>query len=175
MVNDTGDVAGAAVLGAVAGTAAARASALTAAERKAAEEQAEAEHKAREEKAEAERKAAEEKAEAERKAKEAAAAAGPAQEKPKPKPKEKTEETIDPDSMFKDGFLKEVYNLRPEKDVISRFPPEPNVSLPITRTLWKRSNGGTYTGISPHWPCKGHRRQLWLCPIPRRKVLPPIR
>ena len=42
VVNDTGDVAGAAVLGAVAGTAAARASALTAAERKAAEAFAEA-------------------------------------------------------------------------------------------------------------------------------------
>ncbi|KAI3323612.1 glutaminyl-tRNA synthetase [Xylariaceae sp. AK1471] len=34
---------------------------------------------------------------------------------------------IDPDAMFNQGFLAEVYKLRPlSKDVVTRFPPEPN-------------------------------------------------
>lgn len=34
---------------------------------------------------------------------------------------------LDPDAMFRQGFLAEVYNeRRPSKDVITRFPPEPN-------------------------------------------------
>ena len=44
-----------------------------------------------------------------------------------PKPKEKTEEpAIDPDAMFKQGFLDDVYKERPMKPVVTRFPPEPN-------------------------------------------------
>lgn len=41
-----------------------------------------------------------------------------------PRPKETPQ--IDPDSMFKQGFLAEVFNIRPSKPVITRFPPEPN-------------------------------------------------
>ncbi|KAK7419424.1 Glutaminyl-tRNA synthetase [Neonectria punicea] len=43
---------------------------------------------------------------------------------PKPKAAEPTH--IDPDAMFKQGFLNEVYKERPVKPVITRFPPEPN-------------------------------------------------
>lgn len=59
-----------------------------------------------------------------------AAAEPAAPSKPKQnstKPKEKTEEqAIDPDAMFKQGFLDDVYKERPVKPVVTRFPPEPN-------------------------------------------------
>lgn len=38
---------------------------------------------------------------------------------------------IDPNSMFKEGFLKTVHNERPSEHVITRFPPEPNGFLHI--------------------------------------------
>lgn len=51
--------------------------------------------------------------------------AKPAQAEVAPKkPKEKTEEIpMDPEAMFKQGFLNEVYNERPVKPVMTRFPP----------------------------------------------------
>jgi glutaminyl-tRNA synthetase len=52
-------------------------------------------------------------------------------DKPKPAKKEaapKAEDlsTIDPEQMFKQGFLADVVKERPTKPVITRFPPEPN-------------------------------------------------
>ncbi|KAB8246745.1 tRNA synthetases class I, catalytic domain-containing protein [Aspergillus flavus] len=41
-------------------------------------------------------------------------------------PPKSAEPTLDPDAMFKQGFLAEVYNLRPSPNVRTRFPPEPN-------------------------------------------------
>ena len=38
---------------------------------------------------------------------------------------------IDSNAMFKDGFLKTVYNEKPSEHVITRFPPEPNGYLHI--------------------------------------------
>ena len=55
--------------------------------------------------------------------------------KPPPVRKEKTSNApaapVDPNSMFKEGFLKSVYNERPSEKIITRFPPEPNGYLHI--------------------------------------------
>jgi glutaminyl-tRNA synthetase len=41
-------------------------------------------------------------------------------------PQAPKESNTDPDAMFKQGFLAAVYQERPVKPVITRFPPEPN-------------------------------------------------
>lgn len=62
-----------------------------------------------------------------KRAKKASKAAAPkAEKKPTAATPKSAEPTIDPDAMFKQGFLADVYNLRPSKPVRTRFPPEPN-------------------------------------------------
>ncbi|KAL8933123.1 MAG: hypothetical protein Q9211_005949, partial [Gyalolechia sp. 1 TL-2023] len=55
--------------------------------------------------------------------------------KPQPAKKEKAPNApaapVDPDSMFKEGFLKSVFNEKSSEKVTTRFPPEPNGFLHI--------------------------------------------
>lgn len=60
-----------------------------------------------------------------------------AAKEPKPPPTKKGKvpnvlaAPVDPESMFKEGFLKSVYNEKPSEKIITRFPPEPNGFLHI--------------------------------------------
>ncbi|PLN74590.1 glutaminyl-tRNA synthetase [Aspergillus taichungensis] len=58
--------------------------------------------------------------------KESAKATQPAKSTEKAAPQKAVAPSADPDAIFKQGFLSEVYNLRPSPHVRTRFPPEPN-------------------------------------------------
>lgn len=58
--------------------------------------------------------------------KDSAKAAQPAKSTEKAAPQKAAAPSADPDAIFKQGFLSEVYNLRPSPHVRTRFPPEPN-------------------------------------------------
>lgn len=98
--------------------------------------------------------------------KDSAAAQKPAKENAAPKkPKEKVEEgPLDPDAMFKQGFLNDVFNERPSKDVFTRFPPEPNGFLHIGHAKaiavnfgFARHHGGKWYVAPLHPPRKSSR------------------
>jgi glutaminyl-tRNA synthetase len=73
---------------------------------------------------------------------------------PKPKAQEPTQ--LDPDAMFKQGFLSDVYKERPVKPVVTRFPPEPNGYLHLGHAKaiaidfgFARFHGGKTVSLNP--------------------------
>jgi glutaminyl-tRNA synthetase len=74
---------------------------------------------------------------------------------------------LDTDAMFKQGFLAEVYKLRPVKEVLTRFPPEPNgflhlghaKAITVNFGFAKHHGGKTVSILGVAFPSTGPKLQ----------------
>jgi glutaminyl-tRNA synthetase len=102
-----------------------------------------------------------------KRAKKAAAAAAPKKAAPEnPKPKAHVDDApLDPEAMFKQGFLAEVFKERPVTPTVTRFPPEPNGLCDILPWEPSSADCGQFTFGTR----QGHCNRVWICKVPWRR------
>jgi hypothetical protein len=102
-----------------------------------------------------------------KRAKKAAVATAPKKAAPEnPKPKARVDDApLDPEAMFKQGFLADVFKERPVTPTVTRFPPEPNGLYDVLSWEPSSADRGQFT----FGTCQGYCNRVWICKVPWRR------